>query len=255
MRFPLPALRRAFGALLLVALPGAPAPAAERGWTDLTNLAVWKGKTDGWVVAGGAKADPKNERRLVSEPGKGVLVNGPKGRAPDLVTRQSFGDVEVHLEFLIPKRSNSGVKLEGLYEIQIYDSHGKKALTGNDCGGVYPRAELKPAYHYLDKGIPPKTNAARPAGEWQTLDVIFLAPRFNSEGKKTANARFVKVVLNGAVIHEDVELKWPTGHAWTQKEVPTGPLLLQGDHGPVAFRNVRVRPCAAVPGRVRGPAK
>jgi hypothetical protein len=239
---------------LLLALAAA-APAAEAEWTDLTNLDVWKGKTDGWVIAGGAKMDAKNERRLVAEPGTGVLVNGPKGRAPDLVTKQSFGDVEAHLEFLIPRRSNSGVKLEGLYEIQIYDSYGKKELTGNDCGGVYPRAELKPVCHYLDKGVAPRTNAARRPGEWQTLDLIFLAPRFDKEGKKTANARFVKVVLNGTLIHEDVELKWPTGHAWTQKEVPTGPLLQQGDHGPVAFRNVRIRPYAAKPGRVRGPVE
>jgi hypothetical protein len=237
MRLPL------LAAPLLLALAAA-APAAEAEWIDLTNLDVWKGKTDGWVVAGGAKMGPKNERRLVAEPGKGVLVNGSKGRAPDLVTKQSFGDVEVHLEFLIPKRSNSGVKLEGLYEIQIYDSYGKKELTGNDCGGVYPRAEQKPVYHHIDKGIAPRTNAARRPGEWQTLDLIFLAPRFDKEGKKTANARFVKVVLNGTLIHEDVELKWPTGHAWTKKEVPAGPLLLQGDHGPVAFRNVCIRPYA-----------
>ncbi len=239
MRLPLPVVP-----LLLLALTPA-APAAEAEWIELTNLDVWKGKTDGWVVAGAAKTDAKNERRLVSEAGKGVLVNGPKGRAPDLVTKQSFGDVEVHLEFLIPGRSNSGVKLEGLYEIQIYDSYGKKELTGNDCGGVYPRAELRPVYHYLDRGIAPRTNACRRPGEWQTLDLIFLAPRFDTQGKKTANARFVKVILNGTVIHEDVELKWPTGHAWTSKEVPTGPLLLQGDHGPVAFRNVRIRPYAA----------
>jgi len=238
MRLPL------LAALLLPALAAA-TPAAEAEWTDLTNLDVWQGKTDGWVVAGGAKTDPKNERRLVPEPGKGVLVNDLMKRPRDLVTKQSFGDVEVRLEFLIPKRSNSGVKLEGLYEIQICDSYGKKELTGDDCGGVYPRAELRPRYHYLDKGVAPKSNAARRPGEWQSLDIVFLAPRFDAEGKKTANARFVKVVLNGVVIHEDVELKWPTGHAWTKKEVPTGPLLLQGDHGPVAFRNVRVRPYAA----------
>jgi hypothetical protein len=72
--------------------------------------------------------------------------------------------------------------------------------------------------------------------------VLFLAPRFNAQGKKTANARFVKVILNGQVIHENVDLKTPTGHAWRNKEVAQGPLLLQADHGPVAFRNVRVRP-------------
>jgi hypothetical protein len=162
------------------------------------------------------------------------------------VTRAKYGDQEVHLEFLISKGSNSGVKFHGLYEIQIYDSYGKtKKLTGADCGGVYPRAEQKPIYHHIDEGIPPSKNACRAPGEWQTLDAIFLAPRFDAAGKKTASARLVKVVLNGTQIHDDVELKTPTGANWTKKEMATGPLLLQGDHGPVAFRNVRVRPYTA----------
>jgi hypothetical protein len=143
---------------------------------------------------------------------------------------------------MIPRRSNSGVKLMGLYEIQIFDSWGVKEPTGSDCGGIYPRAELTPVYHYLDKGVPPRTNAARRPGEWQTLDVVFQTPRFDAQGKKTADAHFVKVVLNGTVIHQDVAVETPTGHAWHEKEVARGPLLLQGDHGPVAFRNVRVRP-------------
>ena len=133
----------------------------------------------------------------------------------------------------------------GLYEIQIYDSYGKKGpLTGSDCGGIYPRAELGPPYRYLDEGTPPRTNAARKPGEWQTIDITFQAPRFDPQGKKkSANARFVKVVLNGQLIHENVEVPYPTGWFWRQsKEVARGPLLLQGDHGPVAFRQVRIRP-------------
>jgi hypothetical protein len=146
------------------------------------------------------------------------------------------------MEFLIPKGSNSGVKFHSLYEIQILDSYGKKELTGDDCGGVYPRAEMSPRYRHIDKGIPPSKNACKPPGEWQKLHAIFLAPRLDAEGKKTANAKLVKVTLNGVVVHENVELKTPTGHNWVKQEVATGPLLLQGDHGPVAFRNVRVRP-------------
>ena len=67
------------------------------------------------------------------------------------------------------------------------------------------------------------------------------APRFDKDGKKTANARIVKATLNGQVIHENVELLTPTGHNYTKPEMATGPLMLQGDHGPVAFRNVKVR--------------
>ncbi len=228
--------------LLVLAAAGAPA-AEEGGWTDLSGkgLDAWKGKTEGWVVAGDAETNPDNPKLLVDKPGKGVLVNGPKGRAPNLLTKQDFGDVEVHLEFLIPKGSNSGVKLMGLYEIQIFDSWGVKKLKGSDCGGIYPRAELTPKYHHIDDGIPPRVNASRPPGEWQTLDIAFRAPRFDAQGKKTANARFVKVSLNGQVVQDDVEVATPTGHAWHNPEVASGPLLLQGDHGPVAFRNLRVR--------------
>jgi hypothetical protein len=234
--------------LLLIAallLPVAPLRAADAPWTDLLagdSLAAFKGKTDGWAFADSVKLDEKNPRRLAFTPGKGVAVNGAKGNARDLVTKEEFGDAEVHIEFLIAKGSNSGVKFHGHYEIQILDSFGETKLTGDDCGGIYPRAELKPKYHYLDEGVPPRVNASKPAGEWQTLEAVFRAPRFDAEGKKTANARIVKATLNGRLIHEDVELKTPTGHAYTNKEVPRGPLLLQGDHGPVAFRNVKVRP-------------
>jgi hypothetical protein len=222
--------------------------AGDERWIDLSGsgLEPWAGPTGDWFVAGSAALDPQNPKLLTTQPGDGVLVNGPKGRTRNLVGKQKFDDIEAHVEFLIPKRSNSGVKFEGLYEIQIFDSYGVKQPRAMDCGGIYPRAELEPQYHYLDNGVPPRVNAARPAGDWQTLEIIFQAPRFDAAGKKTANARFVKVVLNGQVIHENVEVKTPTGHAWHDREIPTGPLLLQADHGPVAFRNVRVRPYSAM---------
>ena len=184
---------------------------------------------------------PTDPARLAGVDGRGVLINGPAGRTRNLLTKQEFGDLEAHLEFLIPRKSNSGVKLQGLYEIQIVDSHGTKRLTGSDCGGVYPRAELLPRYHHLDDGYAPLVDAAKPAGEWQTLDLVFKAPRFDGSGKKIANARLVKVVLNGKIVQENLELQAPTGHAWRLPEVRRGPLLLQADHGPVAFRNIRVR--------------
>jgi hypothetical protein len=234
------------GCVVVVLVLCGRAAADEKDWITLIGDGsedVWqKPGTKGWLTGGGAELNPKNPRRLTTLPGKGVLVNGPLGRLPDLVTKQQFTDVEVHVEFLIPKRSNSGVKLMGKYEIQITDSHGKRKLSGDDCGGIYPRAELRPRYHHIDEGTAPRVNAAKPAGAWQTLDTVFRAPRFDEQGKKTASARFVKVTLNGQVIHENVEVKYPTGAAWVTKETATGPLLLQADHGPVAFRNVRIRP-------------
>jgi hypothetical protein len=231
----------------LFAAAAAGADPAEKPWKDLlgdNGLSEWKAK-GAWEVVGEVTVNPDNPRRLASKPGKGVIWNGPGGRAPDLVSNEKFQDVELHAEFFIPKKSNSGVKFQTHYEIQIDDCYGIEKPTADHCGGIYPRAELLPKYRYLDKGTPPLVNAAKPAGEWQTLDAIFLSPRFDADGKKTANARFVKVLLNGTLIHEGVDQATPTGHAWTKKETADGPLLLQGDHGPVAFRNIRVRPYAA----------
>src|SRR5262249_13120101 len=95
------------------------------GWIELTGekwLDVWRGPTKGWEIVGDAALNPDNARQLVGRSGTGVIFNGPKGRARDLYTRENFGDIEVHLEFLIPRGSNSGVKFEGIYEIQIADS-------------------------------------------------------------------------------------------------------------------------------------
>jgi hypothetical protein len=213
----------------------------DASWTDLTRALAWKAPFDPWRMAALAQPDPANERQLVPLPGQGVLVDRD-GRAHDLVSVKSFGDVEFHCEFLLPKRSNSGVKFEALYEIQLADSWGVERPSAADLGGIYPRAELLPTYHHIDKGFPPRVNAARPPGEWQSLDVIFQPARVDPDGRKTRDARFVKVVLNGQVIHSDQRVPTPTGHNWRRREPASGPILLQGDHGPVAFRNVRARP-------------
>jgi hypothetical protein len=234
----------ALGLVHCAALPGGASPQPDDSWTVLLgekSLDAWKKPSADWIVAGDVMLDPDNSKKLATKPGAGVFVNGSKGRLPDLLSKQDFGDIELHMEFCIPKGSNSGVKFHGLYEIQIYDSWHVRRPKGTDCGGIYPKAEQKPKYHYLDQGIPPRTNACKPPGQWQTLDAVFIAPRFDGSGKKIANAKLIKVVLNGALIHETVELLHPTGHNWTKAEMAQGPLLLQADHGPVAFRNVRVK--------------
>jgi hypothetical protein len=234
----------AAGLLVAILFVVAPAPALADGWIDLsgkTELAAWRQPTEQWQIVGSVEVDPRNPKKLASSAGHGVLVNGPKGKTRNLLSRQLFGDVEVQLEFMIPHKSNSGVKFEGLYELQIFDSWGVKTPTGSDCGGIYPRAELLPFYHHTDSGVAPLSNACKPAGTWQKLEAIFQAPRFDAAGKKTVNARFIRVVLNGTLIHENVELKAPTGHYYREKEVAAGPLMLQADHGPVAFRNIRAR--------------
>lgn len=218
------------------------ATAADPEWIDLNALEVWK-PAPGWKAVGSVALDGKDPKQLAATAGDGILANAPRGRTANLETRQSFADAEFRCEFLIPRGSNAGVKLMGAYEIQILDTHAATTLNGNSCGGIYPRGEDRPRYHTIDNGTPPRINAAKPPGEWQSLEITFRAPRFDAAGLKTSHARFDRVVLNGALIHENAEVRYPTGSAWrVKKEVAAAPLLLQGDHGPVAFRNVRVRP-------------
>jgi hypothetical protein len=208
-------------------------------------LEAFRTPTGAWMEVGGVglAGDPKH---LIGEEGTGIILNDPPGRTTNLLTKEKFKDVEVSLDFCIPEGSNSGIKLMGLYEVQIFDSFGAVKPEGKGNGGIYPRAELLPRYRYLDEGFAPRVNASRAPGEWQSLKIRFRAPRFDGQGKKVENARFEKVELNGQVLHEDLEIPYPTGHAWnTKPEVAEGPMMLQADHGPVAFRNFVVRPLAS----------
>jgi len=211
-------------------------------WIELLpgrGLSAWRTPHGDWLLAAEVAKDPQDPKRLVWKPGGAAAVNGPKGRTVHLVSTREFGDLEAHVEFMVPKGSNSGVYFMGRYEIQVYDSHGvaKAAYPGIECGGIYPR--------WIDgknvNGHSPRENASLPPGQWQTFDVVFRAPRFDAAGRKTRNAAFVKVLHNGKAIHENVDLTGPTRAALYHDENPTGPLMLQGDHGPVAYRNLRVR--------------
>jgi len=202
------------------------------------------GKTlDGWTLKGDpershwtigiAKISPDNPRELVVEPATETqweLVNA-QGHGLDIATEAEFGDCTVELELMVPQGSNSGIYLMGQYEIQVLDSFGRQQVGPGDLGGIYGASA-------------PKLNAAKAPGEWQKFVIEFRAPRFK-DGQKVENARFVKVTLNGQVIHEDVEVKGQTGGAWRSGEFPTGPLMFQGNHGPVAYRNIKI----TVPGK------
>ena len=194
------------------------------------DLAGWKLKgaaeKSKWKV-GKASLDPASQNKFVVADGQ-ELVNA-QGGGVDLYSEAKHGDALIEVELMVPKGSNSGVYVMGEYEVQVLDSFGKEKMGTGDIGALYGAA-------------PPRVNASKPPGEWQKLVIDFRAPKFGPDGKKTANARFVKIELNGQVIQENVEMKGPTPAGVSGKEAAEGPLMFQGDHGPVAFRNIRITP-------------
>lgn len=158
----------------------------------------------GWRPRGGAHAGCWRVEA-------GVLTATPP--CVDLVTAATFGDFRLHAELRYPPGSNSGVYLRGRYEVQIQDDAGK-ALDPLRMGGVYG---------FIAAAVP----AARAAGEWQTLDVELVGRR-------------VTVVLNGTTIIDAQEIPGITGGALDSDEGAPGPIMLQGDHGPVEFRNLTI---------------
>lgn len=201
--------------------------------------------TKGWSMVENGKIDPTNPTQFVLKRGNNTLLsNGDKKNLSQyLTTNETWGDQEIHAEFMIPKGSNSGLYVQGRYEIQILDSHGKKNVTPADMGGVYQRWDPAREAQKLDpgfEGTPPLVNAALPHGEWQELKIKFRAPRFDKLGYKISHAHFVEVTLNGTVIQKGVDAKGPTRSARLSGEATEGPLVIQGDHGPILLRKLEI---------------
>lgn len=200
------------------------------------SLDGWKAKPEGsskslWTV-GAAKPDPADPKKLVVTPGGSELINQTPahGKSLDFYSEALHGDARITLEVMVPKDSNSGIYVMGEYEVQVLDSYGKDANPGpGDMGAIYG---AQPPQH-------PKYKAP---GEWNTYEIHWQAPKFDASGKKTANAKFLKVILNGVTIHENVEMKGPTPGGVDGKEKAQGPLMFQGNHGPVAYRNIKIAP-------------
>ena len=152
-----------------------------------------------------------------------------------MCTKQEFTDVQLHLEFWLPlmadakgqARANSGVYLQGRYEIQVLDSYGLKSEAG-DCGGVYGVAA-------------PLVKACRPPETWQSFDIVFHAPKFDAQGKQTSKAR-ATVFQNGVLIHENTEWPEPGRAALDNDSKLPGPISLQDHSCLVRYRNIWVRP-------------
>jgi len=213
------------------------------GWADMIHTALqgWWARERGadgrwtaapehtWMGAVEVELDPADDHDLWAKRGSGNLASTGVGLTADLFSRSELGSCELYLEFLLPVESRSGVWLLGQYEIELADTseEGEDELTDQSCGGI--------------EGNPPLAQAALPAGEWQALALTFHAPRFDDDGRKLSNARFERVVLNDVLIHEDVVCARQSRGAIVDHEVPRGPLRLQGDQGPVAFRDIRMK--------------
>jgi hypothetical protein len=196
------------------------------------DLTGWKLKGNkeksNWVVGQAKVFEDKPTLVAVaaaSAPSDGELINQKNGGV-DIYTEEKYGDCIIELEFMVPKGSNSGVYVMGEYEIQVFDSYGKEKIGMGDLGAIYSASTAR-------------VNAAKKPGEWQKFVIDFQAPKFDGD-KRVAPAKFLKVTLNDVVIHENVEMKGPTPGGVTGKEHATGPLMFQGDHGPVAYRNIKI---------------
>jgi len=191
-----------------------------------------KGK-DCWTV-GKPALDPANAKNVTVAPGSDAMINvvTAHGQSWDIATKKKFaGPVRIEVELMVPQGSNSGIYVMGEYEVQVLDSHGKadKDMGAGDIGAIYSAAV-------------PKKNASRKPGEWQKFVIDFAPPTFDATGAKKTNAKFLRVELNGELLHENLEMQGPTPGGLTGKEAAEGPLMFQGNHGAVAYRNIKVTP-------------
>lgn len=207
----------------------------------LTDLSAFQQPAANWRIAGGVKADLQQNNLLQTTAGTGILVNLPEKNAhgQDLFSTLQHGDLDLELDYMMSKGSNSGIYLQGRYEIQLLDSWGTLAPRASDNGGIYERwNDSKPEGQQGYDGHAPRQNASRAPGLWQHMKISFQAPHFDAAGNKTADAVILKMELNGVTIQENVVLSGPTRGAVQNNEVASGPLRIQGDHGTVAFRNI-----------------
>jgi len=162
-----------------------------------------------------------------------------KDKSGDIQTKQNFGDMQLHIEWKSPaevrregqNRGNSGIFLNGIYEIQVLDNNDNPTYVNGQVGSIYKQG-------------PPLAMASMPSGEWNTYDIIYHMPEFNANGGKIKSAT-VTVLHNGVLVQDHTEIKGTTPYIGWPKNDPhgKGPIKLQdhGDDSRVSFRNIWVR--------------
>jgi Domain of Unknown Function (DUF1080) len=188
--------------------------------------------------------DGKDLSQWQSGPRSWKLADGYLEVAPgagDLATKEKFGDVQLHVEWAVPvdirgnsqNRGNSGIFLQGRYEVQVLDSYQNPTYADGQAGALYGQ-------------WPPLANATRKPGEWQSYDIVFEAPQF--QGGKLVKPAYATVFLNGVLLHNHKELMGPTVHRQLAKyaaQPAEDSLVLQDHQQPVRYRNIWIRRLAA----------
>jgi len=192
------------------------------------NLPTGKPDADGWISLFDGTDFTGWKPRWGETTGNWAVKDGAlqtTGGNTDLVSEWTFLDYDLHIEFNYPKGSNSGVYFQGRYEIQVLDSFGGP-VEAHQCGALY--------------GIQaPKENVTKPAGEWQTFDVSFKSATLDDNGR-VVPAR-ISITHNGVLTIEDAAIPHATGGEMDRNYLQPGPIMLQGTHGTVSYRNIRAR--------------
>lgn len=219
-----------------------PAPSVITPGECSTQDHVGRPPSDAIVLFNGH--DLSNWKSVKGGPAKWTVGNGYFQVAPgtgDIETDQTFGDFQLHVEWATPtpatgedqNRGNSGVFLQGLYEVQVLDSYHSATYPDGQAGAIYGQ--------YV-----PLVNACRPPGKWQSYDIIFRAPRF-LPNKVLYRPAYVTVFQNGVLVQDHVALTGPTENKRRppyEPGVSTGPLRLQDHHHPVRYRDLWIRKLA-----------
>lgn len=215
--------------------PDRPAPKRIDPGDAGTQARAWRAPSDAVVLFDGQNLSKWQDSDWKVKEGYVEAGDG------SLTTKESFGDIQLHLEWATPNppegelfnRGNNGVFLMGLYEIQIFESYVEKLYPDGQAAAIYAQT-------------PPLVNACRQPGQWQTYDILFRAPLF--EGQRLVKPARVTMLHNGVLVHWDEEIRGETGHRvlpeYRQKS-SRGPLMLHGHHNPVRFRNIWVRPLSS----------
>lgn len=209
---------------------------------SLTGLSAFSAPGANWRVVGTVFTDRATSPMLSTSPGTGVLVNQPSPTAHGSAsTTWEHGDIDVSFDVMLPRGSTPMVLLMGRYGVQVSENWAAGAPTLSTIGAVAPRWDAGRGHgQEAFEGTLPRQNAGRAPGLWQHVEIVFRAPRF-AAGRKVMNARFAKVRVNGVVVQENVQVTGPTRGAAYLDERPSGPLVVEGEHGALALRNIRYK--------------